>query len=128
MCAAGEGTEGCACRGGDQCDDGLFCDEGMCRPQGEITIVVGDPSARSCEALVEERAGEVFDAEFTGALGAFVHEAPRASITFASTSDSAFAENAVRLRHSEGADLVLARGQCFDRDGAPIAGNNLSLR
>lgn len=123
------GTEGCACNMGT-CGSGLACDEGMCVRVESSGISIDDANARSCELIVIESELEVINVQFgSGVEGTFVREAPRTAITFHRSDDSAFGSDAVSVQTTSdpGGSLSIRRPRCFDRDGAELSGDPLSL-
>lgn len=122
------GAADCACLPTGDCHAGLTCDDGLCRRQEGVSLVVTDPAARSCEAIVVEDATEIFGVDFGDAVsGTHVREAPRTAVAFHRTTDVEFETGAATVRHASGGTLRLRRARCFDRDGRPLDGEPLRL-
>lgn len=122
------GAADCACLPTGDCHAGLTCDDGLCRGQEGVSLVVTDPAARSCEAIVVEDATRIFGVDFgDGVSGTHVREAPRTAVAFHRTTDGAFAAGAATVRRATGGTLSLRRARCFDREGRPLEGEPLRL-
>lgn len=122
------GAAECACLATGDCHAGLTCDDGLCRSQESVSLVVTDPAARSCEAIVVEDATEIFGVDFGEAVsGTHVREAPRTAVAFHRTADVQFETGTATVRHASGGTLSLRRARCFDREGRPLEGEPLRL-
>ncbi|MEL6543599.1 MAG: hypothetical protein AAFQ82_03175 [Myxococcota bacterium] len=89
-------------------------------------LILLEPNARACEALVEATGGAVTRVEFgDGIAGKAVIEGDRAGISLVSTSGAALPNVAGTLRFD--GELRLLKSTCFDAAGAALAGDGLGL-
>ncbi len=131
QCKPGEAA--CACRAGNECNDGLACGaDGKCAAPTLAGVVVSDPAARGCEVLLTESAGTVVTAgQFSsGVVGTSLREAPRVALTFVAPGDAPFPAGGVQLSLAQGttAGVSVTKATCVDSKGARLPGATVTIR
>lgn len=130
-CKPGEAA--CACRTGNECNDGLVCGgDGTCGAPTLVGLVVSDAAARGCEVLLTESAGTVVTAgQFSGGVvGTSLREAPRVALTFVAPGDAPFPARGVQLSLAQGttAGVSVTKVSCVDSKGARLPGAAVTIR
>jgi hypothetical protein len=123
------GTSGCPCLAASTCGQGLTCEptSGLCESAKMLRLPAIDPSARSCELLLEDDQATVVHTVFDPSVrGEEVREAPRTGIAFHAMGDAAIGPDAVKVLVLGDGPFRIASSQCFDREGRPIAGGGMS--
>lgn len=131
QCKPGEAA--CACRAGNECNDGLACGaDGKCAAPTLAGVVVSDPTARGCEVLLTESAGTVVTAgQFSGGVvGTSLREAPRVALTFVAPGDAPFPAGGVQLSLAQGttAGVSVTKATCVDSKGTRLPGATVTIR
>lgn len=127
-CTAGEA--GCACDADGGCADGSMCSGGMCVAVASSGLSVSSDTARSCEILIEEKAGKVLGATYgEGVKGALRRQAPNVAIAISASSDAAFPASVanIQIEGGDAGSVSIKEARCFDTEGAEISDAEVTL-
>ena len=121
------GTDGCSCDNG-ACNDGLSCQDNVCHPtvlSSGLQVLSAD--ARSCNFILSP-VGKDTKVVFAATVkGKSVREGDKLAVSFLSKDNQAFAQDALSVENAP-TDMQIRRGQCFDAQGAAIAGDGVTLQ
>ena len=94
-------------------------------------LSVSSDTARSCEILIEEKAGKVLGATYgEGVKGALRRQAPNVAIAISASSDAAFPASvaSIQIEGGDAGSVSIKEARCFDAEGAEISDAEVTLK
>jgi hypothetical protein len=124
----GDGTLGCNCREGAQCDGDLLCLRGTCRSDPVLTLKIATPAARACDVLIQIPPDTSLNrVVFTeSVVGRHLQRGRKVALAFFHREDMAFDGDLLTVELASTNELAptaasILSAECADRLGNPIS-------
>ncbi len=128
-----DGQENCGCVGGATCDEGLSCQNNVCRAPNGLSISVTHADVRSCDVLMMEGARKVDNAVYTAqVIGRTLKKSPRVGFAFAARENQPLSGRLATVTF-EGTEAVSEdmlspiSVTCYGADGQEIDSHGLTI-
>lgn len=121
------GSLGCECTPAGGCDDGLVCDDSVCRAAEAQGVTVGAPDVRACDVVLPGAGLAVTFADTVE--GVSLRRGGRLAFSFAAKADAALTEPVATLLSADGGAAPTPETvECWDRLGRPVATPQLDFQ